>query len=145
MNELPDDLAKALDALDARAARAAARVDAGRVSARVLERLRTEPEVAAPRRTWRILRVAAALAVLVTSGVLVRTITNDAPAGVVILPVEMPESLSAGQAEAVLEAVAAVRSDTGIVTTAVVSVEDLNEAELRALLQAMQSDMEGAL
>lgn len=137
MNDLPDDLAKALKALDARAARAASQVDAGRVEARLLERLRSEPEVAAPVLTRRVLRIAAALAVLVVSGVLVRTVM-DSPPVVVALPVEVPESLSAGQAEEMLDALAAVRSDTSAVVASVVSVEDLNEAELRALLQTMQ-------
>lgn len=146
MNDLPDDLAKALKALDTRAARAAAKVDAQRVEARLRERLRAEPEIAAPRPMRRVLRIAAALAVLILSGVLVRTLTEeDSPRIVAALPVEVPESLSAGQADAMLEAVAAVRSDTWDVVGTVVSVEDLNEAELRALLQAMQSDMEGAL
>jgi hypothetical protein len=146
LNDLPDDLAKALEALDARAARAASRVDAGRVEARLLERLRTEPEIAAPWQPLRVLRIAAALAVLVVSGALVRMMVVDGrPPVVAALPVEVPESLSAGQVEAVLDAVAAVRADTSAIAATVVSVEDLNEAELRALLQAMQSDMEGSL
>jgi hypothetical protein len=148
MTELPDDLAKAMGALDARAARAAARVDAERVAARVLERLRSEPDVVGPLRPWRVLRIAAALALLVTGGVVVRRVMRDDAVTVVraALPVDVPESLSTRQVEAVFEAVAAVPSDTAVImTSAAVSVEDLNEAELRALLQAMQTESEGAL
>jgi hypothetical protein len=146
VNELPDYLTKALETLDARSARAAARVDAERVAGRVLARLRSEPVVAvAPRRTWTALRIAAVLAVFVTGGLFVRAVSDwGRPATVAALPVDVPESLSAQQATAVLDAVAA-STDSAAWTATVVSVEDLNEAELRALLRAMQSDMEGSL
>jgi hypothetical protein len=145
VNDLPEDLKRALDALDARAARAASGVDAGRVADRVLARLRTEPvEAAAPR--WRTaLRLAAAIAVLATGTVVVRVLTEGArPAAVAALPMDLPDSLSSAQAAALIEAVAA-GSDSAGITAAAITVDDLDEAELRALLQAMQSDMEGAL
>ncbi len=146
MNDVPDDLAKAMDALDARAARAASRVDAERVAARVLERLRTEPVVVRSAGPLRMLRIAAVLALLVTGGLVVRMLVDEGPAAAVAtLPVDVPDTLTTNQVEAVFEAVAAAPSDTAVVSTARVSVEDLNEAELRALLQAMQSDEEGAL
>jgi len=145
VNELPDDLAKALAALDARAADAAARVDAERVAERVLGRLRTEPVVARPHRTWTAMRIAAAIAVLVTGGVVAKVALDGGRSAVVAtLPVDVPESVSTQQAAAVLDAVAA-SADSAVVFSASVTVDDLSEAELRTLLQVMQSDMEGAL
>jgi len=146
VNELPDDLRRALAELDARAARAAAGVDPERVAGRVRERLRAEPVVAAVPGRWRMaLRIAAAVAVLATGTVLVRVLTDTRPAaGVAALPVELPESLSTLQATALMDAMVA-GTDSAFATPAALTVDDLTEAELRALLQAMQSDMEGTL
>ncbi len=146
MNELPDDLRRALAALDARATKAAAQVDAERVAARVLQRLRSEPAPAATPRHWRTaLRVAAAVVVLAAGTVLVRVLTDDRPgAPVATLPLELPESLSTTQATALMDAITA-GTDSAAAAPVTLTLDDLNEAELRALLQAMQSETEGAL
>jgi hypothetical protein len=158
VNELPDGIARALKALDARAARREAAVDPERVVQRVLARLRSEP--AAPvglpgLASWvwgvpRTLRVAAAAVLLVLAGatglVMVRGGRAPAGAGVATLPVVVQvDSLSQAQAEAVLKAIDDVRAvNGGTPAASTVSVQDLSEQELRALLQAMQSS-EGAL
>jgi len=143
VNELPDDLAKALAALDARAATMAARVDASRVAARVTERLRAE-SAPAPRRGWTVVRIAAALAILAAGAVATRAVLRqERPAAVAALPVEVPDSVSEQQAAAALDAMA-TGADSATATAAVITVDDLNEAELQALLQTMQSE-EGSL
>lgn len=153
VNELPVGMAKALEELDAKAQRAAARVDVERVAARVLARLAAEPEtpvtlmgrvLGAPR-SW---RVAAAAALVIVGG----TVTalglgtgKPAVATVITLPVSGVDSLNQSEAEAVLRVVGGIQSVNATVPRAsAVSVDDLSEQELRALLQAMQSK-EGVL
>ncbi|MDP3773294.1 MAG: hypothetical protein Q8Q85_03420 [Gemmatimonadales bacterium] len=153
MNELPTGLAKALAELDAKAQRSAARVDAERVAARVLARLNQEPEapatligrvLSAPRG----LRVAAAASLVIVAGTVtmmgVRSGGHTASV-VVTLPVSGVDSLDQSEAEAVLRVVDQVRAVNATVPRAsAMSVDDLSEPELRALLQAMQSK-EGAI
>ena len=102
MNELPEDLSRAFDALDARAARRAARVDPSRVAARVLARLRTKE---APSHRvlsfgyrlaasgYRLAAVAAMLAVLVIGGSVARTAFQRDASRVVAVPVRSRRSI----------------------------------------------------
>lgn len=150
LSELPGPIARALEALDAEAARRAARLDVERTAARVLARLRAEPEAemhpalrlwAAP---WS-LRVAAAVGVLVVAAA-VATVSlrpgGGAGSGKLSLPVAVQGVDSLGQTEtdALLRAVDEIRPlNAAAPEPSIVSVEDLSEQELRALLVAMQS------
>ena len=154
MSELPPALAKALEDLDAKARRSASGVDVERVAARVLARLNAEPEIPATLmgRVFsapRALRVAAAAALVIVGG----TVTlmglrgrGQAVSAAIGYPVSGVDSLDESQAEAVLDAVDGLLPVNASVprTSAAVSVDDLSEQELRALLQAMQSK-EGAI
>ena len=153
MNELPTGLAKALAELDAKAQRSAARVDAERVAARVLARLNQEPEapatligrvLSAPRG----LRFAAAAALVIAAGtVTMMGVRSGGPAASVVVTrwVSGVDSLDQREAEAVLQAVDGIRPvNASIPGASAMSVDDLSEPELRALLQAMQSK-EGAI
>jgi len=142
MNELPDDLARALDTLDARAERAAAQVDSGRVAHEVVRQLRA-PALTVPRPLWqlRTVRVAAAVVLFAAVGVSVRlTVPGRGGAERSALPVgAQTELLDASQSEAVLRAVEEARAEDGAAAGAsVVLVDDLNEQELQALLQGME-------
>lgn len=153
VNELPTGLAKALEELDAKAQQSAARVDAERVAARVLARLSEEPETPVTLmgrvlRAPRALRVAAAAALVIVAGTVtmmgVRGTGNPAERAIA-LPVSGVDSLDQREAEAVLQAVDRLRPvNASVPRASAVSVDDLSEQELRALLQAMQSK-EGAL
>lgn len=151
MNELPVGLSKALEELDAKAQQSAARVDAERVASRVLARLNQEPEtnvtllgrvLAAPRS----LRVAAAAALVIVAGTVtmlgVRSAGHSARGGIAVSGVD---SLDRREAEAVLQAVDGIRPvNASVPRASALSVDDLSEQELRALLRAMQSK-EGAI
>jgi hypothetical protein len=143
VNELPEEIERSLARLDRRAAAAAARVDAERVAARVIERLRTEPADA----RWasrvfalpRVARVAAAAVVILVGALAGRELLQrDVPR-----PLPLPAVLQAadsGAEAAILEAVADLPvlnvTDDGSSTPA---LEDLSEEELMVLLQAIQS------
>jgi hypothetical protein len=155
LSELPDGMARALKALDADAARRAAAVDPERVAERVLARLRQEPAVAAAGplawATPRALRVAAAVVVL-AAGTMATILggRGSQPGGAGKAGVALPiwfsgDTLTQRQAEAVLKVIeeGALLNDTAP-RPSTVSVGELSEEELRALLQAMQSG-EGAL
>jgi len=148
MTELPERVAGALRGLSADAERAAARVDPARTAERVLERLRTEtPDAATPRWHWsaRGLRIAAALVVLAAAGTWagVRAFGPHGTGTAVAagpLPIVSPtDSLNAELAAAVLETMDSSGIGVGSVNDPVavraVSVDDLNEAELQALLE----------
>lgn len=144
-----DELNEALKALEARAGRRAAKVNAERVAARVVERLRTEPAVERP--TWgggRMLRVAAMAAVVITGGALATTLLRGpepaASLGACALPV-CPTELTAAQSDSLLRSLDEVRALNGAARSSSPSVEELNEDQLRALLQAMQSSEEASL
>jgi hypothetical protein len=150
MSELPHGMARALRALDERAAQRAAAVDPERVAQRVLKRLREEPSAEAPAEGWRAwsapraVRVAAAAVLFAIAGVATMVLVRGepaVPAGTSALPVSMTvESLSGAQAEAVLKAMDEVRVVNGTAPRpSTVTVDQLSEPELRALLQAMQS------
>jgi hypothetical protein len=138
MNELPDNLARALQDLDARAARAAAKVDSAHVAEAVLKRL-GEPDVETRRPMWRLtgVRIAAALVLLAVSGVTARRIVIGRHAS---LPLTVQaDSMTAGDMDDVLKAVDDARVAGHSAFAPAVSVDDLTEAELKALLAAMES------
>ena len=155
-DELPDDLARALKALDGDAARAASRLDSARVASAVIERLRTEPAIAAaPVRRWHggAVRIAAAAILLLVGGVIGQRLIIRPPSSGVSdfagLPVVVSaDSMDAGQATELLAAVEQVRAvpagvtDSATSTASTVSVDDLNETELRTLLRIMESSEE---
>ena len=145
-DKLPDHIAEALRALDRDATQSAEQVDAGRVAARVLQRLKDEPvRVLRPRPLSVIgLRIAAAIAILVIGGAVTqRLLMHRAPAGVQALPVlpAAPGStvVDVSTQEAMLNAVDDARSAAADTAGAPanVTVDDLNEQELQALLTTM--------
>ncbi len=142
LDELDPRLARALDALERRAAASADGIDAGRVAANVLARLRQPEVVAVP--LWRrpAPRVAAAIAALVI-GAAVATIAVRPGAGefAAALPVTAEGSLGlleASAAESLLAAVDQVQVEA-VSGPAAPTLDDLTESELRALLQALES------
>ncbi len=147
LKELPDELQRALGALDERAARAAAGLDAERVAGRVVARLREKPAV---RVVWwsrpPVMALAASVAVVAIAGLTAREMlrreVGEATA-VAALPVgEVLDTLSERQAEAILAAVSGGTLNGDVALASAVSVEDLNETELRALLQALERSEE---
>jgi len=154
-DELPDELARALETLDERAAKRARAVDASRVARLVVERLRRESEQAQrPQwvRHWRAVAMAAAAAVVLAAvGVALFRIQahrGAAPVASTALPVELdPQTLAEGQGEALLKAVEEIPAAAAQETEpAIGSVEELNEQELQTLLHDMeQLDSGGAL
>ena len=143
MNELPPELARALTALDAKAARSAAKVDSTRVAEAVLTRLR-EPEVQAARPFWqlRTARIAAAILLFAAVGVAIRS--NAHRSGMTIVSMDtaqQADSFDAGQVDSVITAVKEDARPTASTapTGAAVTVDDLNEQELQVLLTSMDS------
>jgi hypothetical protein len=151
MDELSKELKRALETLDARAARRAGRVDVERVAARVAERLRTEPEAAVPApRVPRAVRVAAAVALLITGGVLAGTLLDGPAGGGAARAGWAPDrgwldSLTPEQADTLLETLSEVRLLNVVAAPSSGNVEELSAEELRALLQAMESSEGGSL
>ncbi len=158
MNELPDDLERALRDLDALAARRAEGVDAERVAARVTARLLAEPVRGArfATRTWalplsqRWVGLAAAALVVVLAGTVARGILW--PAGVAtIVPVPVIaqgiDSLDVQGLERLLRVAGEVRPSTAepVRTSVSGTWDDLSEAQLRAVLQAVQQSKETEL
>jgi len=133
--ELSPELKRAMELLDQRAQASASRLDVNRVSERVISRLQTEPLPGGmPVRRYAT-RIAAALALIVGGLLLMR----DRAPEVASLPVPM-DSVSVADSQAVLMAVQQAATDTTMTVTNGVTVEDLNEQELRALLQALESE-----
>ncbi len=155
MNELPDDLERALRELDERAGRRAARVSPERVAARVVARLRAEPAgdargVVRPwsaRRRW--VGLAAAALLVVTAGGVVLSQVQRRAAEAVPVPVvaRALDSLDLSGLERVLRVTGEVRPQ-GVEPVSVSSsdsFDDLSEAQLRAVLQAVQQSEGGTL
>ena len=145
-DKLPDRIAEALGALDRDASRRAEAVDANRVAARVLQRLRDEPvRVLRPRRvTMGGLRIAAAVAVLVIGGAITQQLAfrDHGKHALGVLPPPAPGTspiLDASTQAAMLHAVDEARasSDSVAAPSTSVTVDDLNEQELQALLNSM--------
>jgi hypothetical protein len=141
--EMPRGIRVALEALEARTARSAGTVDAERVAARVLERLRGEG-AAAVRPVWWFrpasLRMAAAVVVLAAAGFLVSRTPSRAPATAgSLVNMSAMDSLSSRQLEAVLEAATSVSAvvDTTLPVSATVSLDDLSEQQLETLLASL--------
>ena len=141
--ELPESLDRALKALDAEAARAAGRVDAGRVAEGVLRGLREPPAVVATpwwSRTW--LRAAAAVVLLVVGAVVARNLAG--PGRGTEVAVSVPDSMSATQVQALLNAMDSLTASADSAPALVITMDNLDESELLTLLQAMESS-EGVL
>jgi len=139
-DEMPESLARAMKALDDQAGRAAERVDATRVAEGVLRGLRQAPLVPAPRPLWqqRWMRIAAAVVLL--AGGTALALQLAAPARNAQVAVGVPDSLSALQAQALLDAVDSLPVLGGdSVPALVITMESLNESELLTLLQTMDS------
>ena len=139
-DEMPESLARAMKALDDEAGRAAGRVDATRVAEGVLRGLREAPPAAAPRPLWqqRWLRIAAAVVLLAGGATLALQLAG--PARTAQVAVGVPDSLSAVQAQALLDAVDSLPVLAGDSLPAlVITMESLNESELLTLLQTMES------
>ena len=141
--ELPGRLAEAMRALDARAAQRAARVSPDRVAARVLERLKREGALEAPR-LWFVrpaaLRVAAAAVLVIAAGWTATTLLRPRPAPAAVrLQASIPmDSLSPGQLEAVLKAAGTVRAaNFGPPAPSNGSLDSLSERQLQQVLASL--------
>jgi hypothetical protein len=157
VNELPDDLERALRELDALAARRAERVDTERIVAQVTARLRAEPargaRVAA--RPWglplspRWVGLAAAAMVLLLAGTMARSILRPGVPAIVPVPVMAQglDSLDVQGLERLLRVTGEVRPSTAEPVRMSVSGtwDDLSETQLRAVLQAVQQSEETKL
>ena len=130
--ELPPSLKKAIERLDVKGHAAANRLDLEKVRAGTLERLKSAPPAVAPLRRY-VWRAAAAVALVVAGSVLV---TRPGARG---LPIAL-DSLDAADSTAVLAVVNEVAVADSALVSSVVSVDDLNEQELRALLQALENE-----
>ena len=157
MNELPDDLERALRELDALAARRADRVDAERVAARVAARLRAEPARGTrfAARPWalplarRWVGLAAAALVLLFAGSMARSLLRPGVPAIVPVPVvsQALDSLDEQGLERLLRVTGEVRPSTAEPVRMSVSGtwDDLSETQLRAVLQAVQQSEETKL
>jgi len=120
-------------------ARAAARLDVERVAVGVVARLRADRAEATRRKRvwWRapmVLRLAAALAVLVTAGVLVPGVLDHRPEpAAVIAPI-----LGDLSADELTEVFDSLSIEAPVHETVAVGFEDLNEAQLQELLRLME-------
>jgi hypothetical protein len=118
---------------------AADRLDVERVAARVVARLREDRAAARrPARAWwsspRVLRLAAALAVLVTGGILVRGVwENGAEPGLMVAP--MLRDLSADELTEVYDSLGV---EAPVHEGVAVGLESLSEAQLSELLRLME-------
>ncbi len=138
-DELPEELSRALAALDEEATRAAAGVDAARVAERVLAGLHAPAVTVVPPWRRRGLRVAAAVALVALGAALLRP-RSPASDAVATLPVsvELPDD-SLGEAAVESLFVGVEREPVVAAQPSSPTLEDLSEAELRALLQALES------
>ncbi len=151
-DKLPDHIADALGALDRDASRRAEAVDANRVAARVLQRLKDEPvRVLRPRRvTMGGLRIAAAVAVLVIGGAIMQRVVfhDQGRHALAVLPPPAPGTspiLDSSTQAAMLDAVeeARITSDSVAAPTTNITVDDLNVQELQTLLSSMDEQNGG--
>lgn len=150
MNELPGDLERALRELDAEAGRRAARVSPERVAARVVARLRAEPAAGAVvvrSRRWVGLAAAAVLVVAVGGVALRLAGGGSAPPVAVPVIARGLDSLDVADLERVLRVAGEVEPQAAALVPASASAtwDDLTEAQLRAVLQAVQQDEGGTL
>jgi len=142
-DELPEEIRAALAKLDARAEAAAQRVDVGRIVDGVLNDVKTAREERRANdgagKAARWIRAAATIA-LVAGGAATAVLVakNEAPE-VAGLPLNI-DSLHASDSQAIMIAVEGLRSPDTTIASAMVTVDDLSEQELRALLQAMENE-----
>jgi hypothetical protein len=155
VSELPDDLERALRDLDARALRRAGRIDPERVASRVLARLRAEPErgITVLGRPWalstRWVGVAAAAVVVLVAGTVATSILGPRGTAGVAVPVvaQALDSLDLQGLERLLSVTGQVRP-LAVEPAAAQgngTWDDLSEAQLRAVLQAVQHSEETSL
>ena len=145
-DQLPGEIAGALRKLERDAAQRAMSVDAGRVAARVLARLREEPAtpLRAPRWNLVALRIAAVLALLVVAGALAKRFVfvprgGTEVATLSVVPASV-DSFAPADATALLGAVEDAHDAAGgVLPATTVLVEDLSEQELETLLKTMDS------
>ncbi len=144
-DELDGNLARALEALDARATRAAQKVDAELVAARVLKRLREGDVEPLWRPVWRLtlVRAAAVLVLMAAATVTVLRFASRSRSPVALPVAVQAEQFSTGELDSMVTAVDEARAAgrAGAVTTAV-TVDDLNVQELVALLTALNQPVE---
>ncbi len=143
-DELDGNLERALGALDARAARAASKVDAELVAGRVLKRLRERDLEPSWGPVWRLTLVRAAAALVLMAATAVTVLRFASRPDAAALPVTVQaEEFSAGELDSMLTAVDEARAAgrAGAVTTSV-TVYDLNEQELVSLLTALNEPVE---
>ncbi len=151
MSELPGDLERALRELEARAARRAAHVSSEQVASRVLARLRAEPAAGAgrwaPARRWVGLAAAAVLVVIAGTVGVWLAYRGGAERAPVPLVARGLDSLDVPGLERVLRVTDDVRPQvSGPVQVSTSDTwDDLSEAQLRAVLQAVQRSEGGTL
>lgn len=153
MSELPEDLERALRELEAQAAQRGAHVSPERVASRVLARLRAEPAAGAaegrrvPSRRW-VGLAAAAVLVVIAGTVAVRLAYRGgaAPAPVPVVARGL-DSLDVSGLERVLRVTDEVRPQVAgpVQVSTTDTWDDLSEAQLRAVLQAVQRSEGGTL
>jgi hypothetical protein len=144
-DELGGDLRRALDALDRKAERAAQKLDAELIATRVLKRLQEGDAEPTWRPLWQLTlaRAAAALILVAAATLTVLRVASHRGSGTALPVAVQAEEFSAGDLDSMLIAVDAARlaGRDGPVTTSV-SVYDLNEQELVALLAALNEPVE---
>jgi hypothetical protein len=153
VSELPGDLERALRELEAQAAQRAAHVSPERVAARVIARLRAEPAVGvaegrwAPSRRW--VGLAAAAVLIVIAGTVGVRPTHRGGAAPVPVPLVARglDSLDVPGLERVLRVTDEVRPQVAgpVQVSTSDTWDDLSEAQLRAVLQAVQRSEGGTL
>ncbi len=130
-----EELAKALGQ------RPAAQLDVERVAANVLARLRADrAEALRPKRAWwtapMVLRLVAAVAVLVTGGVLVRgALDRGRSPAVAMVTAPILRGLSADELTEVFDSLAI---EAPIHDGVAIGLESLNEAQLKELLRLLE-------
>ena len=138
MNELPDNIARALRELDDQAGRAAARLNPAHVAESVLHRLR-EPMAEIRLATWRLtmVRVAAAVVVILAGGATaLRLARHSAASARSALPMGLAvDSLSSGDLSSLLTDVNDF-GESGVLTQPA-TLDDLTEPELQRLLSQL--------
>jgi hypothetical protein len=141
-DELDGNLARAFDALDQRAQRAARKVDAELVAARVLKRLGESDAEPVWRPMWRLtlLRAAAALVLMAATTVTVVRFASRARPALTLQMAAQFDDLPAVDLDSMLAAVDEVPAAlTATYSPSTATLDDLSVQELEALLTAMDS------
>ncbi|MFI5213995.1 MAG: hypothetical protein ACHQU8_05595 [Gemmatimonadales bacterium] len=140
-DELDGSLGRAFVALDARATRAARKVNAELVAASVLKRLREGDSEPMWRPMWRltVVRAAAALVLMAATTVTVVRFASRPRPDVALPVMEQIEEFSAGDLDSMLTAVDEVPSLNATYVPSTATLDDMSSQELEALLSAMDS------